>query len=84
MRTQKDLFTVTYAVEYDKWVKIPPTHIGLGFLSSYMRGDYEININSPVYYNLVRILDKDKKVVFFDYIRSLYDYNKMKKKLNWK
>lgn len=84
MRTQQDLFTVTYAVEYDGWVKIPATHIELGFLSSYMRGAYEINITSPIYYNLVRILDKNKKVVFFDYIRSLYDYNKMKKKLGWK
>jgi hypothetical protein len=84
MRTQKDLFTVMYAIEYDGWVKIPATHIRLGFLSSYMRGTYEINITSPIYYNLVRILDKNKKVVFFDYIRSLYDYNKMKKKLGWK
>lgn len=84
MRTQQDLFTVQYAVEYDGWVKIPANHIELGFLSSYMKGEYEINITSPIYYNLVRILDRNKKVVFFDYIKSLYGYNKMKKKLGWK
>ena len=82
-RTPQDLFTVQYAVTYDKWVMVPPEQKALGFLNSYTRGSYKIDVSAPIYYNLVRIRNANDKVEFYGYIKSLADYQKVKKKLKW-
>jgi hypothetical protein len=82
-RTPQDLFTVQYAITYDKWVMVEPDQKALGFFNSYTRGSYKIDLSAPIYYNLVRIRDNKDVVKFYGYIKSLADYEKVKKKLKW-
>lgn len=85
MRTKQDLFTIGFAVQYDSWVKVPREEIEKGFTQTYTKTTkcnvYTINVNPVIFYNLLKINDQNNKLIFFGYVRNLYDYSKLKKKL---
>jgi hypothetical protein len=85
MRTKQDLFTINYAIEFDSWVKIETEENNQGFTQTYTKTTtanvYTININPVIFYNLLKINDQNNKLIFFGYVRNLYDYGKLKKKL---
>ncbi len=84
MRTPKaDLFTTNYGVDYDKWIATTPQNLVGGFFESFTKDGYIINVSTAVYYLLVQVVDNTGKVVFMDYVKSIADYKKLKKKLRW-
>jgi hypothetical protein len=84
MRKSSNLFTTEYGVQYDGWVKQPAGNRENGFYDTFKRGDYTIHVSVPVFYLLVKILDKNNKSVFYDYIYNIDDYRNVKKRLKWK
>lgn len=83
MKQCKDLFTSNYGVLYDKWVMTDPQNLIGGFFQSFSRGNYTINISTPVFYLLVQILDAEGNQKYFGYIRTIEQYKTIKKKLKW-
>lgn len=85
MRIKQDLFTIGFAVTYDGWVKVEREEIEYGFTQTYTKTTkdnvYTINVNPVIFYNLLKVNDKNDKVIFYGYVRNLYDYSKLKKKL---
>lgn len=79
-----ELFTTNYGVLYDGWVLEPTAERELGFYQKYLRGTYKISVQRPVFYLLIRIQDANDKVVYYDYIRTIGQYQYVKKKLKWK
>lgn len=73
------LFTTNYAVTYDGWQKITAEPFE-GYTATYEWGDYIVYTRTSTYYLLVKIT-KDGILQFEDYIKTIDDYNKMKKKL---
>lgn len=82
MRTQQDLFTVQYAVEYDGWVKLENFPIEEQFRSAYLWCNYIVYSWDVNYYLLLKIVDRTGKLIYEGHIPNLYQYNKLKKKLN--
>lgn len=82
MRTQQDLFTVQYAVEYDGWVRLENFPIEEQFRSAYLWCNYIVYSWDVNYYLLLKIVDRTGKLVYEGHIPNLYQYNKLKKKLN--
>ncbi len=80
---KNDLFTTNYGVEYDKWILTTPQNLVGGFFQSFTRGTYTINVSTAIYYLLVQIIDANDKQVHFGYIRTIDQYNAVKKKLKW-
>jgi hypothetical protein len=80
---KNDLFTTNFGINYDKWVSTPPANLTGGFFQSFKRGDYTINVSTAIYYLLVEILDKNEKIVYYGYIKTIDEYKKIKRKLKW-
>jgi hypothetical protein len=76
------LFTTNYGTDYDGWEKITSENRVGGFYDTYQRGDYTINVTSSVFYLFLEI-KKDDKVVAREYVKTIPEYKKLKKKLGW-
>lgn len=83
MRTQQDLFTVQYAVEYDGWVRLDDFPGEEQFRNVYLWCNYLVYSWDVNYYLLLKIVDRSGNLVYEGHIPNLYQYNKLKKKLNF-
>ncbi len=82
MRTPKaDLFTTNYAVTYAGWV-LTDFPVKEQFRQTYLWCNYYVYTWTSNYYLLVRVEDKDGKLLFEDYVRSITEFNNLRKKLN--
>jgi len=78
------LFTTNWGVQYDNWIPASNPERIDGFYNKFTRGTDVISVSTPVFYLLVKIEDKNGKVLYYDYIRTIDQYKAIKKKLCWK
>lgn len=79
MNQFRELFTVKYGIDYDNWVTVNVN----GLEDTYTRGTYTIKIRRNDFPNLIKVYNASNKMVYNNYIYTIYDYKKMKKKLKW-
>lgn len=81
MRKPQDLFTTGYAVEYEGWVKLEDFPILEQFREVYLWCNYLVYTWSVNYYLMLKIFDRNGKVVFEGYVPNMYQFSRLKKKL---
>lgn len=74
-----EVFTVEYGLDYDKWVTVDVK----GLEDTYTRGTYTIKLRRNDFPNLFKVYNASGKMVYNNYIYTISDYKKMKKKLKW-
>lgn len=80
MKSCNELFTVDYAIRWDNWIKLDEIE-DIRLRDTYQWGKYKVYTYVPDFYLLVRIVDDKGKTVYYDYIRTISQYNYIKKKL---
>lgn len=81
MRSNQDLFTVKYAIDYDGWIKLEDFPSEEQFVDVYLWCNYLVYTRRVNFYLLLKIIDSKGNVIFEGYVKNLYDYSKLKKKL---
>jgi hypothetical protein len=82
-RTQQhELFTTNYAVTYEGWQKLDYPIEGQ-FRDVYLWCNYYVYTWRPNYYLLVKIVDKNDKILYENYINSISEFQYVKKKLGF-
>lgn len=83
MRKPQELFTVRYAVLYDKWIKLdlPPEE---QFTEVYSWCNYYVYVRRVDFYLFIKVQDISYNTIFEGTIANMYDYCKLKKKLKLK
>jgi hypothetical protein len=79
---RKVLFTTNYAVTYDGWQKLDMP-VEEQFRDVYLWCNYYVYTWTSNYYLLVRIVDNNNKILYEGYIRTIDEYNNVKKKLGF-
>jgi len=80
MNPYSEVFTVQYGLFYDKWVTVSVEKLE----DIYTRGTYTIKVRRNDFPNLFKVYNDAGKMVYNNYIYTISDYIKMKKKLRWK
>lgn len=75
------LFTTGYAVTYDGWQKLDLPSEGQ-FRDVYLWCNNYVYTWVSNYYLLVKIVDKNNKILYEGHIQNIDQYNNIKKKLN--
>lgn len=82
MRTPRaDLFTTNYAVMYGGWVQTDLPVEGQ-FRTTYLWCNYYVYTWTSNFNLLVRVEDKNGKLVYEGYIKTITDFKNLEKKLN--
>lgn len=82
MNNNNVLFSTNYSINYDNWVQ--QTLTSEDGITLYLRGTDSIYVKRNDYYLLLTIYDEDDVLIFKNYIKTIQDYKKLKKKLRWK
>jgi hypothetical protein len=79
MNPYSEVFTTNYGITYDNWVPIDLAPDEL--TTVYLWCNYYIYVKRSNYYLFLTILDNNNKVLFKNYVVTISDYLKIKKKL---
>lgn len=82
MRNKSELFTTNYAIKYDKWQKLDMP-IEEQFRDIYLWCNYYIYTWTSNYNLFVKIVDKNNTILYYGHIKTINQYNDIKKKLNF-